>query len=1051
MKLILRHFFTFSLIVWCYCGFSQSLTTITGVVLDESSEPLIGASVMIVGANTGALTGLDGDFSITAPLDAELLFSYIGYLDQVVAVGSRTNFTIQMESAATSMDEVVITALGIKRERKALGYSIGEVDGEELEKAKETNVVNSLAGKVPGLVVSQTAAGPSGSTRVMIRGNTELSGSNQPLYVVDGQPLDNTNFASADENGGYDLGDGISSINPDDIENISVLKGPAASALYGSRASHGVILITTKKGSSNDGVSIQFNSTTTIEQQLTSYNNVQTLYGQGTEGRINGSDDRHSSNKSWGPAIDNNLTLLYYDGEVRNYTLSDDGINNFFETGITTTNTVVLNSVKDDNTVRFSYTNMFNDDIIPNSGMSRNSFNLRTTFKVGQKVDIDTKVTYVREDVDNRAALGGDRSNVGTNLITLANTYDLSVLRNNYVNSDGTYMDWNNLDPYNINPYWIIYEMENKSAKDKLSGLFNINYAISENLSLRASGGTDINYLNFYDYAPPTTPGEETGYLQQSNYENRTYNADVLMSYNKGFGKFNFGANLGANFYKVDNKTETVTGTDMITTDIVALQSFSTKEYKEVYYRKQINSAYAMANLDYNNYLYFNSTVRVDQTSTLAVGNNTYLYPSASLSFLLSEVWGVNRDAIPFAKFRASVAQVGSDTDPYSLTTTYTYYDKPYGSYSSGGIDSTFIPNTDLMPTRTNSYELGMDMHFLQSRIGLEVTYYSQVSRDQIIRMNTSTASGYYTKYLNAGEITNEGIEIALNTTPVRSGDFRWDVDFNFSKNSNVINELADGVTNFTMASATWLDVTVDAVVGENYGTIMGRDFLRNENGDIIVNANTGYPEVTDTTVELGNASWDWTGGMTTRFSYKNFALAAIFDVKVGADIYSMTARSMYSSGKAEETVEGRDAWYKSEEMRLAAGISEANWTATGGYLVDGVIANSDGTYSQNDIYIDPEDYWSFVSTTVPSVFVYDNSYVKCREITFSYQVNEEYIRGFAEKMTLSLVARNPFIIYKNIPNIDPDSNYNNSSGLGLELGSLPSRRSYGFNINMTF
>ncbi len=612
-------------------------------------------------------------------------------------------------------------------------------------------------------------------------------------------------------------------------------------------------------------------------------------------------------------------------------------------------------------------------------------------------------------------------------------------------------MDWNNLDPYNINPYWIINEMENQSGKDKLSGLININYTINENLSLRASGGADINYLSFYDYAPPSTPGEETGYMEQSNYNNRTYNADILLSYNKGFEKINLGASAGANFYKVDNKTESVAATDMITTDMIALQSFSTKEYKEYYYRKQINSAYAMANIDYDNFLYFNTTVRVDQTSTLATGNNVYLYPSASLSFLFSEVWGVDRELIPFTKLRASVAQVGSDTDPYSLATTYTYYDKPYGSYSSGGIESTFIPNEDLKPTRTNSYEVGLDMKFLNSRIGLEVTYYSQISRDQILRLNTSTASGYSTKYLNAGEITNKGVEIALNTTPLQKGDFRWDVDFNFSKNSNVVNELADGINNFTMASATWLDVTVDAVVGENYGTIMGRDFLRNDDGQIVVNANTGYPEVTDDPVELGNASWDWTGGMTTRFSYKNFQLSAIFDVKVGADIYSMTARSMYSSGKAEETLEGRDAWYKSEEMRLAAGVSEASWTATGGYMVDGVIDNGDGTYSENTIYIDPEDYWSFVSTTVPSVFVYDNSYVKCREITFSYQMQKEWIKGFAENMTISIVARNPFIIYKNIPNIDPDSNYNNSSSLGLELGSLPSRRSYGFNINLTF
>lgn len=419
----------------------QQTSKVKGTVTDEQGEPLIGASIAVKGTTQGVITDFNGQFSIDASKNATLIVSYVGYRSEEVQVKGQSNLKIVLKEDSRIIDEVVVTALGIKRERKALGYSIGEVKGEELEKAKETNVINSLAGKIPGLVISQTAGGPSGSSRVIVRGSTEMTGNNQPLYVVDGVPLDNSNYGSAGQYGGYDLGDGISSINPDDIESMSVLKGPAASALYGSRASHGVILITTKKASTKKKFAVELNSTTTFEKQLTKWDDVQYVYGQGTGGRINGTDDQYSSNKNWGPKIDPGLNLTYFDGVTRPYVVIPNNIDGFFRTGMTTTNTIVVSTVKDDTGIRATYTDMRNKDILPNTKMSRNTLNLRANTTINKKVDLDFKVTYTREDVKNRPALSDHRANPAKNLMSLATTYDQKWLRDNYKDADGNYYD----------------------------------------------------------------------------------------------------------------------------------------------------------------------------------------------------------------------------------------------------------------------------------------------------------------------------------------------------------------------------------------------------------------------------------------------------------------------------------------------------------------------------------------------------------------------------------------------------------------------------------
>ena len=1023
-----------------------------GRVVDTGNDPIIGASVMVKNAKEGTVTNMEGKFSLNVAPSATLVVSYIGFVTQEVKADTQKGeMTITLKEDTKRLGEVVVTALGIKRDRKALGYSLGEVSGKELQKAKEPNVINSLAGKVAGLTVSQTATGPSGSTRVILRGSTELTGNNQPLYVIDGVPMDNTNFESSDQWGGYDLGDGISSINPDDIENISVLKGPAASALYGSRASHGVILITTKKADAKKDFSVELNSTTTIEKQLTKWDDVQYEFGQGADGKISLTDDRFSSNRNWGPRIDPGLMMTYFDGVARPYVIIKDNIDGFFRTGVNTTNSLIVNKKAGKTGVRITYTDMRDKDLIPKTHMARNTLNLRTNTTITKFLDLDFKVTYTHEGVKNRPAVADHRANIAKNLMTLSTTFDQAWLKEHYEDENGEYYNWNDGDVYNINPYWVLHKMTNRSWKDNYKGSAVIRYRPLKQLTLQATAGTDINYFTFEEFAYPTSPGRERGMLSTKDYKNRMYTAELLAIYKGKFKKWDYGATLGGSLYKTDNKTQIVTAQNMIMRDAKTLQSFTEKTIREEIYRRQINSLYGSMNFAYDNFAFLDMTLRGDCSSTLPVNNNVYWYPSVSGSLLFSELLHVDKNILPYGKVRASWAKVGNDTSPYMLRPTYEMALNSFGQYPMASISGDVIPNKNLKPTMTNSIELGFELKFLKNRLGLDFTYYNQNSKDQILRMNTSYASGYRYQLINAGDIENRGIEVVLNTRPIEMKDFSWDLNVNFAKNSNKVKELANGVDEFELASARWLGVKVVAKVGENYGCIMGKDFLRNDNGDIIIDGKTGLPKMTHDLKVLGNATWDWTGGLTTNIRYKNFSMGAIFDVKVGADLYSMSARSAYSTGKHKETLEGRDAWYESEEKRLAAGVTSKDWHPTGGYVAKGVIEQPDGTFKPNDIFVSPQEYWTYVTTQTARPFIYDNTYVKLREFTLSYAFPRRMLGKVVNALSVSFVARNLFNLYKNVPNIDPDSNYNNSTGMGLEFGSLPSRRSFGLNVNLKF
>ena len=791
---------------------------------------------------------------------------------------------------------------------------------------------------------------------------------------------------------------------------MTVLKGPAASALYGSRASHGVILITTKKAA-KDKVSVEYNGSITMDKQLAKWDNIQQVYGMGNGGQYL-ETTTSGTNMSWGPKADDYL-VKYFDGQQRPFQIWPNNTSNFFRTGLTAQNTAVLSVSSGKTGVRFSMTDMRNKDILPNTHMNRDNFNLRATTSAGP-VDFDFTANYTRENVKNRPALGDSQSNVGKNLMTLASTYNQAWLRT-YQNADGTYANWNGLDQYNKNPYWDLYKNKNTSAKDVFRFTGKAIWNIAEGLKLQGTVGTDINNMTFDDFVAKTTPGQAAGSLTNQVFHNRTLNAELLMLYNHSWGDFDLNATLGGNIFKVDNKTYTMKGLNQQMMNLETIMNYSEQHVQQDTYKKQINSLYGSASLGYKHTYYLEGTLRGDKSSTLPLDHNTYVYPSVSGSMVFSE-FIKNKRIISFGKVRASWAKVGSDTDPYQLALNYATAKYSYPGFTIGMINNYTQPNKDLKPTMTSSYELGLEMKFFNYRMGLDVTYYNQNSRDQIIRLASSSTSGYANRLINAGEIQNRGVEIALNGRALQLKDFAWDLGVNFSKNNNKVKKLVDGMDYFELEKATWCGVSVGAEVGQNYGSIVGKDFKRTADGQVIINSETGMPIIDDKTHVLGNASWDWTGGWYTTFSYKNFRLSASFDVKVGADLFSMSMRSAYQTGKAKETLAGRE----------------------------------DGSFKPNDIPVNPEAYWKSAADNAPSMFIYDNSYVKCREITFGYTFPEKMLGNFVKGLTVSFVARNPFIVWKNIPNIDPDSGYN-TSGLGLEYGSLPSRRSYGLNVNVKF
>lgn len=956
------------------------------------------------------------------------------------------------------MNTVVVTALGIGRVQRSLGYAFTDVKGSELTKVRETNPIEALSGKVAGLDVNTTNSGVGGSVKVTLRGVKVIGGDNQPLYVIDGIPINNSSPGQADTYGGYDLGDGSSIINPDEVATISVLKGGAAAALYGSRAANGVILITTKKGS-RKGLEVEFTSNAVVEKLVDSYD-FQEEYGSGRDGQLprDVATARGYSQASWGPKFNADSMVWLWNGNRVPYVNAHNNIQNFFRNGLTLTNSVALATGTDKTQLRFTYTNIHNDDIVPKSGLTRHNFSLRGTSQLTDKLSMDAKIAYLNENVDNRPALSDNPNNIGYVLSGVAPNININWLKDYKDPATGYYINWNN-NTYQVNPYWAINEQPNNSVQDRLNGFVLLRYQLLPYLSIQGRTGEDYSKFSFREFMEYSTPFNTTGALNIKDRTLREVNSELMINYGKQIKKFWTGANLGVNRMDFHENLLNTTGRDISTMGVKSINNFQTKLSNEVLGQKRINSVYGAINLAYESMLYLDITGRNDWSSTLAAGNNSFFYPSVSGSFVFSELIHKN-SILDFGKLRLSLAQTGTDAiDPYQLNLTYgSNPDMPsVGGYAIGGVAVDKVPFKDLKPSISKSYEAGTNLVFFNNRVNLDVTWYQSNTRNQILSAPISTTSGYATAVINSGNIRNRGLEVTMALKPVATKNFTWDVSLNYARNRNKILALSPLVSGYyTLASARWANASIVAKEGDEYGTIVGRKFLRNDAGKMILDANN-LPQYDAVDQKLGNGQYKWIGGLANRFTYKNISLNVLLDVKQGGNIYSMTNLLAYANGRQKGTLQGREGWAASEKARLAANKTPEEWTVTGGLPVSGVQqtgtdANGKAIYKDVTAFVSPQAYWQRVTDNIPEPFIYDASFVKIRSMSLDYTFPKSMFSGsILSELSLSVVARNLITLSKHVPNVDPESSYNNGNGQGFEYGSLPTRRSYGLNLFAKF
>lgn len=1037
---------------------AQGKFTVKGRIVDETGVAVIGASVIEQGTKNGAISDVNGNYTIQLPSsNVNLEVSCLGMESQLLAVAGRSRLDIVMKSDSEVLEGTVVTALGIKRDEKALGYAISAVSNEDLTAGHEANIMSAMMGKVAGVDITTTAAGPTGSTRILIRGNSQLSGSNLPLFVVDGIPVDNEVIGGeVGKWGGYDYGDVMSSLNPDDIESISVLKGPSASALYGSSASNGVIMITTKSAAKKNRLGVEISSNVSIVSLLTQFEDYQRVYGMGRNGEapIDFAGAMGVTQTSWGGKLDPNLETYIYNGEMKNYGNINNNILSFFQTGVTWNNSVSLSKATDTGSFRLSISDSRSTDIVPNSTFNKSSIFFKGMQKFGKRLTAEVSATYSMEDVMNRPALGDDPSNIGNSIIGIAPNFDQKWLASKYKDENGRYYDWNG-NAYRLNPYWVINEMHNTSDRNRLIGQAKLNWEIIDGLNLSVRGGLDTYNFTALEHTPISTPKVEEGQLIQRYNTMFQSNLEAMLSYKKTFGKLDFNAFVGANLLQYQNNVVYINATKHVSPEVIDIAGFETKNISHSLYRKEKRSLFGQVSLGWDNTFYLDATLRNDVSSTLAPKNRSYLYPSLSGSVILSNLFQ-HGSWLSFAKIRGSWANVGGDTSPYQLDLLYGIKSISLGGSSLGTATSTgAIPKYDIKPTSTNSWEGGVDLRFFGDRLTFDFTYYKQNTTDQIMSMPVSMSTGRKTALINAGEIENKGVEITLGATPVKVGGFQWDLTATYSHNDNMVKSLHEQVPDYELAAARWANAFIYARAGEPYGAIVGKKVLRAPDGSMLLNAN-GMPQFEEGISVLGNGNYDHIIGLTNSFSYKNFRLTAVIDAKFGADVYSMSTMTSYYNGTSKATLEGRAEWYASEQQRLAENKTTSEWVPTGGYVAKGVqlgpVVDGVQTYVENTVPVNPQLYWQAFQDNSPEPFIMDASYIKLREVSISYKIPTKLTSKIGlESVSVSAYGRNLAILYKNINNIDPESTYNNGNGKGFEYGSLPSRRTFGFGINVKF
>ena len=1071
---------------------------ITGTVtsLVQGEGPIPGVTVIVKGTTIGSLTDAKGKYSISAPANATtLVFSYIGMKTIEVAISGRSVVDATMESELIGLNEVVVTALGISREKKSLGYASQEVKGDDISTVKTSNFMNSLSGKVSGVQIKKNT-NMGGSTNVVMRGSKSLTNSNQVLYVIDGVPVNNNigSFSGQSTGAvGYDYGNAASDINPDDIESINVLKGSAATALYGSRASGGVIMITTKKGSSkNKGIGVTLNSNVSFSSiDKSTFPTYQNKYGAGY-GQYYGPDgdawfeSRNSTggstgtmadwvptteDASYGAKFDGHPVYGWYSvdpespwyGQTKPWTAAANGPITFFEKPFATTNTISIDNSTDKGSARLSYTNYNSKGLMPNSSLKKNSFLVNGTWKITDKLTATAFANYAEQ-----AAIG--RNSTGYNDNILTSMREWMETNTDYKDQKTIYdltkrnISWNygpsltGVPIYWDNPYFTRYQNYEDDGRNRIIGNMALDYKITDWLS--AYGRVSADSYNEYQEerravgSVPTTFGINmatvgSGYLRRDIIFSE-YNYDFMLNFNKNFGEnFNLKGILGATERKTNYATETSsTNGGLAVPGIYSLQNSLSALVFPVEYNSKVGvrGLYASGSLSYKSMLYLDATFRQDYASTLPVKNNKYYYPSVTGAFIFSEV--VKPGWLSFGKVRLNYAEVGNLAGYDQLLDKYvagTPFNKPLYALSATK------NNADLKSESTKSLEAGLEMKVLNNRAGFDLALYKTNSKDQIMPVTLSQTTGYNFMMVNAGEIENKGIEVSLNLVPVQTASFRWDIDINFAKNTNKVVSLYPGIDNLLLGSFQG-GVTLNAYKGQSYGVLKGTDYTYDANGNKIIDAETGAPVISTTADNvLGNTTPDWTGGISNSFTYKNITLSCLFDIQKGGNIYNLDMYYGMSSGLYPETAGTNDLGNPVRDPIVGDATSGYDATS-GGYIIKGVnVVN--GVSTPNKTRVDATSYAGWGYAVEPNkAFVYDAGFVKLREVAISYALPASWLGKIGIRgIVLSAVGSNLWIISKHLPYADPESGLAAGNIQGYSIGSLPSTRDYGFNIKLNF
>ena len=1041
---------------------------ITGKVTSaEDGGGIPGVTISIKGTTLGTITDMDGVFTLKVPQDAKtLIFAFVSMTTQEVAIGNQTTINVKMASERISVDEVVVTALGITREKKALGYSVTEVKGDELLRARGgvSNPIQSLAGKVAGLQITGASGNMGGSSKVILRGVKSLSGNNQPLFVVDGVPIEGSDFNTTDAArgaGGYDYGNLIQDINPDDIASMSVLKGPNAAALYGSRASNGVIMITTKKGTKNAGLGVTFNSSIGFER-VNKLPIMQKEYGGGyslTPTEINGvtyNVPEYATDESWGPKYDPNLQYLsWYNvakweagGKVGNPTTSPwvspkNDIIDFFELGQSYTNNVSISQASDFASVRASYSNTNLSGYMPNSTMQKNSFSLNATATDKKVYELFTNISYLNQAAKGRPETGYGDNNVMQKFIQWGQRQlDMKELKDFYQFPDGTQAGWNRNDwndptlAYSNNPYWSRYKNYQNDTRDRLYG--NIGTKLNLLESLKFQYKLNLDFFSDKQYERNAVYSQEQSAFNEAQRQQHEINHEFLFMFNKKLKDLTIAVNAGSNLmYQKYQRIEGKTIGGLVIPEFYNFQNSLDPALATNYKReKSIQSVMASTNLGYKNFAFLDATVRNDWSSALPQGNNSYFYPSVTASLVFSQL--LQSDFLSLGKIRAGWAKVGNDTDPYRIYDTYTYFTS--FEQNHGYTRPVIKNNMELKPEITNSMELGLEMSFLDNRFGFDVTLYSAETKNQILPLSLSGTSGYTSKIINAGSITNQGIELTLKASPVQSKDFEWNIIATGSSNQNKVVELLPGVDYYRLATAPF-KVEIGAYVGKEYGTIMGTDYVYDDNGNKLVNAK-GLYQATSGNVPLGTVYPKLMAGLTNSFRYKNVDLNILFDAQFGGKFFSTSYMWGMYSGMLDETAGLNEL---GNPKRDPVEDEDGN-PLPGGVLVPGV--NADGT--PNETRVDAETWatWKYSGPAVQNVFKSD--FIKLREITIGYTlpIKSNVLRN----VKLSAYGRNLALWGPDTRHFDPEMATTSSGNIqGIEGGALPSVATYGLNLSVQF